>query len=222
MFTVYKITNTETGKSYIGYTSLTPQERWIQHVYESGYKSKTKFKKSIRKHGVECWTHEILKTTETKEEAVCVEIEMIKFFDTYRTGYNSTLGGEGNSGARSAETCLKISAAKAGTMVGEKNPNFGNHKPLTEEHRRKVGISKLGNNHNLGKKQTEDHVKNMTNAISEDWTITNPNNAVSLIRNLNDFCRLNFKNWHSAAVTMGKKGKYKGWTALRGHLNVAV
>src|ERR1039457_240671 len=99
-FLVYKITHdTIDGKSYIGYTSKSVEERWKDHL-ECVYKSDNRhFYNAIRKYGSKCWIIEILVDgISTIEDAHYIEINMIEKYETYTKGYNSTKGGEGCTG----------------------------------------------------------------------------------------------------------------------------
>ncbi len=96
---LYKITNTITNKSYIGWTGKTVESRWKTHKTDAlKNKENRKFYNSIRKYGIECWTVETLCEVDTIAEAKSKEIEFIAFFDSYNCGYNSTKGGAGNNG----------------------------------------------------------------------------------------------------------------------------
>lgn len=88
---IYKITNKVTGKSYIGQTRYTVEFRWRQHQHK---KDNTYFHNSIRKHGIENFIVETLENCEYKD-LNSREIFYIAKYDTFRNGYNMTLGGDG-------------------------------------------------------------------------------------------------------------------------------
>ena len=114
--------NTVTGKSYIGLTSFTMEERWKQHV-QSAMQKKTptrKFWNAIRKYGIDCWQHIVLSTCVELSEARILEKQFIQKFDSYHLGYNSTLGGEGLDGYKhSVETRQKIGEIGKGKVRSE-------------------------------------------------------------------------------------------------------
>lgn len=98
---IYMATSLTTGKSYIGQTVKTLNQRKSEHkhraLYEEDYKNA--FHNAIRKYGFddfqwiileesENWTHEIL---DEKEK------EYIQFYDTLNNGYNILQGGQGDS-----------------------------------------------------------------------------------------------------------------------------
>lgn len=83
------------NKSYIGITSQEPSKRWRNGV---GYDKETKFGKAIKKYGWDNFSHEIIEDNiSTFEEACEREKYWILIYDTFKSGYNSTLGGDGIS-----------------------------------------------------------------------------------------------------------------------------
>lgn len=95
MYTLYKLTNQITGKSYIGITKYTVERRWKGHIH-AAFTKKTNYKISnaIRKYGKDVWTKEILLEDVSKDEIEELEILAIDMFDTVRTGYNTSFGGK--------------------------------------------------------------------------------------------------------------------------------
>ena len=94
---IYKRTS-PSGKSYIGKTFLQEQERWKQHVSEANRGEKlTKLNKAIKKYGGENFSVEILESCLEEPELSEREKYYISYYDTYKNGYNSTLGGEGSA-----------------------------------------------------------------------------------------------------------------------------
>lgn len=96
MAAIYIIENKENGKKYVGKTTLSdPYQRWRQHKYntKSDYNPMV-ITDAMCKHGIDNFTFYVI---ETCNEDVINERETywIEKFDTYRNGYNSTLGGEG-------------------------------------------------------------------------------------------------------------------------------
>lgn len=94
-YCVYKHTNIENGKVYIGCTKMKLYDRWKNG---KGYTSKT-FAAAIKKHGWDKFTHELLFTDLTKENAFQKEVEMIAFYKSNNPdfGYNGSIGGEKSS-----------------------------------------------------------------------------------------------------------------------------
>ena len=94
--TLYVITNKINGKQYIGKTYSTIEERFKQHILDSK-KEKNKDRdlyKAFNFFGVENFA--ILELGKFDENILEEkEIEYIAKYDTYKNGYNQTLGGDG-------------------------------------------------------------------------------------------------------------------------------
>ena len=86
-YTVYKHTS-PSGKIYIGITKFDPKYRWLNNG--RGYKTQTVFFNAIIKYGWINFTHEILYTNLSEEEALNKEEELILQYKSYdrRYGYN--------------------------------------------------------------------------------------------------------------------------------------
>lgn len=118
-FCVYLLTNTVTGKKYVGKTNKF-NLRWYQHKKEAGYaKDNILLHKSIRKHGSEVFTHELIEWCETEESSLEREMFWIAKLKTkVPNGYNLTDGGEGQTGLKhSEETKRKMSIASTGRKL---------------------------------------------------------------------------------------------------------
>lgn len=97
IYKVYLLTNTNTGKQYVGQTERDIYDRWKTHVSAAMCGSPLQLHQSIRKHGVECWTHVQLWSCDSYEECLVQEKMSIVKFDTYRNGYNANGGGTGGN-----------------------------------------------------------------------------------------------------------------------------
>jgi group I intron endonuclease len=170
-YSVYKHTSPH-GKVYIGITSMLPRRRW---QYGWGYQQNTHFFSAIKKYGWENFSHEILFSSLTKEEAEAKEIELIAKFDSTnpQKGYNLDLGGS-SPGRMSEVTRKKISES----TKGENSANYGKHHseeakrkmsiaakkrpPMSDETRRKIGDAARGEKHwSYGKSFGEEHRKRL-------------------------------------------------------------
>ena len=121
-WTVYKHTNKINGKSYIGITSRKPEDRWGTNGYKyQSQKSKYLcFSKAIQKYGWDNFTHEILFTGLTEEDACKKEKELISFYNSKAPfGYNLTDGGEGTSGYEVSE---KFKQRRSELVANGNNP----------------------------------------------------------------------------------------------------
>lgn len=95
---IYKITNKINGKLYIGATTLSLEERFKHHFYDSRRKrcAKRALYKAINKYGIENFIIEVLEEVE-EDIRFEKEIEWIEKLETFKEGYNETYGGCGKS-----------------------------------------------------------------------------------------------------------------------------
>lgn len=123
-YCVYKHTNRENGKVYIGITSQEPRDRWDSGW---GYQRNKHFWDAIQKYGWDGFDHEVLFWGLSPEEAFDKERKLIVEYCSrdYRKGYNVSPGGE-------TGPCLS----------GENHPMYGKHH--TTESRKKISDSKRG------------------------------------------------------------------------------
>ena len=93
---IYIIKNTKNEKVYIGQTIKTAEKRFKDHIEASKNKmNDTKLYRAIRKYGAKnfyCEPIEKVPFEKLNER----EKYWIKYYDSYNSGYNMTLGGEGN------------------------------------------------------------------------------------------------------------------------------
>lgn len=96
---IYKITNDLTNEIYIGQTKLTLRERLLRHIsdarasFECRRREFCYFHRKIMFYGPEHFHIELIETV-PQEEVNEREQYWIEFYDTYKNGYNSTLGGQ--------------------------------------------------------------------------------------------------------------------------------
>jgi hypothetical protein len=111
---IYVITNTATGKIYIGQHKGNNLKKYLQtklsdaHGHRGGH---SHLYASMRKHPKDAWSIEPLMEADTKEELDRLEILLIALYDTRNpeVGYNICKGGEGFTGEFTPEHRKKIS-----------------------------------------------------------------------------------------------------------------
>ena len=169
---IYKVTNSVNKKIYIGQTVQTLHERQIKHESSSrDNKTVIHFHRALKKHLFSSFKWEILERCDNKIELDDMEYHYIMRFDSYKNGYNQTLGGEGSCGRICTDsTKEKISKGKIGI-------------PLSKEH--KAVLSKI----RRGVKKSPEHIRKVAYAKSKYWEIIHPNGVKEIIRNLSEFCR---------------------------------
>ncbi len=99
-FTVYLVINRVNGKKYVGITIQSLDARLNAHFSKAKVTGDNrKFYNAIRKYGEENFYIEFLDSADSYTELKEKEKHYIKELDTYNSGYNSTLGGDGTLGA---------------------------------------------------------------------------------------------------------------------------
>jgi group I intron endonuclease len=146
---IYKITNNENNSLYIGCTINTLKHRFEEHCYRCLKTNiNTKLCNSIRKYGVEKFTIELIDEC-SLEKIYEREVELIKEYNSFENGLNSTLGGEGCLGYKhSPEIRVKISeAVKNGKSHKGKTYDeiYGNRAQEEREKRKMAGWGRVLN-----------------------------------------------------------------------------
>lgn len=108
---IYGICHKATNRWYIGQTVLGFEHRWKEHQ-DCAKKSNLHLYAAMRKYGLEAFTHEILEDSIPEDKLDEREQYYIQKYDSYNSGFNNTLGGQGIHGYRhTAEGKRKISKA---------------------------------------------------------------------------------------------------------------
>lgn len=145
---IYKITNNETGKFYIGQTWFEVEYRFMQHINDKKI-SCPKLFYSMNFHGRDKFSVECLVATRCQGCVDYLEDYFINFFDTLKNGYNSKTGGR--AGKHSEESKRKISIGNKGKRLGI---------PMSEAARKKLSLSRRGRPSPMrGKKLSEETKK---------------------------------------------------------------
>lgn len=91
---IYQITNQINGKIYIGKTEFSIEKRFKEHCDDAYREAKEKrpLYAAMRKYGIENFQIELLEETDNPEER---EIYWIEQKQSFKNGYNATMGGDG-------------------------------------------------------------------------------------------------------------------------------
>jgi len=161
IYTIYKCVNTVNGKVYVGFDSQWPN-RQKKHKSKAKHNSTFHFHKAIKKHGWENFEWSILYQSKDRQHTLKVmEPYFIKEYDSFKWGYNSTLGGEGVFGLhriQSDDEKKKRSDMMKGNQIAKnkgkplseerklllRKPRINCVLPLTEEHKQNISKSKIG------------------------------------------------------------------------------
>ena len=124
---IYKITNLENGKIYIGQTIRPIEQRFKRHLNDAlNHVKDTHFCRAICKYGKDAFKIEEIDVAESQEELSKKEQYWIQFYDSVNKGYNETdalCKCGGNTYQSKTEEELKIIGEKiAATKRGSLNP----------------------------------------------------------------------------------------------------
>lgn len=115
MYTIYQALNTVNKKSYIGFTTETPSERWTKHKSSARRGSRTHFHCSIRKNGPETFSLTVIEEGMDDDYGLCVREPY--WISVLKPEYNRTAGGEGTLGNKPSK---EQSQAQSVFMTGNK------------------------------------------------------------------------------------------------------
>lgn len=163
---IYKITNTETNRIYIGCTINSLKHRFEEHCYRCLKTNiNTKLCNNVRKYGVEKFTIELIEEC-SLDVIYNREVEVIKEHNSFEEGLNSTVGGEGCLGYKhSPEIRLKISnAVKDGkSHKGKTYEEIYGEKALEEKEKRKnKGLNYWDT---ISEEEKKQRLSNLKNAV---------------------------------------------------------
>lgn len=182
-YIVYLLTNLKTEKHYVGITKNSVNRRWIQHKCAAKRGDTWKLHNAIRKYSPHCWSQQEIYVCYTVEDALVAERELVSSYDSYRSGYNSTGGGEGYRpyfGRHHSEaTKQKLRAIHKGKSyhpgkAGKDNPRYGRPGTMTGRTHTEAAHKKMSDNHHRNRAITFRGVnyRSMSSAArSLGWTL---------------------------------------------------
>lgn len=99
MFSIYRIVHFATGLCYVG-KSNNPYRRRIDHYSHLKHNThkNTHLQRAWNKYGRDAFYFEVLEKNILKTDIDERERFWIRYFDSYKTGFNKTVGGDGTGG----------------------------------------------------------------------------------------------------------------------------
>lgn len=124
---IYKITNIQNNKCYIGQSIRPVEQRFNRHLKDAiNNKLDTHFSRAIRKYGPDNFIIEEIDTAENQDELNQKEQYWIRYYDSVKNGYNETDAIEKCGGntyqSKTEEEMLIIKEKIRNTKLGSKNP----------------------------------------------------------------------------------------------------
>ena len=166
-----------TGKKYIGQTDNEKRRKYEHSSYYNKKYRDNKFYRAVKKYGWENFIYGIIENANI-ETLDAQEIYFINFYNTYKNGYNSSIGGKTTRGYKhTEETKRKISESRKEKNYKQKH---------TEETKQLLREMKLGLKHSEESKQKMRKYK-----IKYLYEIKSPEGKIYIIDSLNHFCKLN-------------------------------
>lgn len=171
------------GKSYIGITTETMDQRIKRHVNSAKNGASLLLSRAIRKYG-EIFERKILVIANDWEYLCELEKRAIIAFNTFNpNGYNLTNGGEGGFGLiHTEESKLKMSKSGKGKIISEEaKEKMAAAKlgiKLSENHKLKIGAALKGKKNSLGVKPSQETKDKQSKIIRElKWFNNGENNV---------------------------------------------
>ena len=197
---IYKITNSLTGKAYIGQTVRSFEERLSEHKR----KANSTIGKAINKYGEDNFTYEIIDKASSVEELNELEFKYIREFNTLApNGYNLVEGGGNTFGYSHTEDAkLKMSKSRKGRFNGESNSFYG--KTHSEEQKAKWSHERSG------RTLSESWRNNIAKANQVKVKIVELNKEFDSIKDCAEFLNLAPTNITRACKSNGKR-KVRGY-----------
>jgi len=219
---IYCWTNTQTNKKYIGKTIESLDKRTHRHLTET-IKKDFKFSKALKKYPETNWNIEILEKCEV-ENLSERECYWIKYYDSFKSGYNSTLGGEGTPGRINSEfTKSKMSNSHTGKILSDSHKQNISNSLKGNTYRKGIPhsteIKSKISNSLKGKKHSEESIQkrsdSLSKKLSKERQFVSPSGEIITVINLNGFCKEhNLLTSKMRDVFNKKRNHHKGWTSV--------
>ena len=124
---IYKITNIQNNKNYIGQTIRPVEQRFHRHINDAlNNILDTHFARAIRKYGKENFIIEVIDSAETQGELNKKEQYWIQYYNSVEEGYNETDAiskcGGNTYQSKTQEEMNIIKDKIRQTKIGNKNP----------------------------------------------------------------------------------------------------
>ena len=132
-YTVYRLENIVTKKNYIGMTSLNPNRRWSR-----GYRGKMKEALGAFPLAL-CWQKHIEFPTPNKEQALELEAELMKWYDSVENGYNISPFGSSHICNEELKNKIRENTPSKPVLQFSKNGEFIAEYASIREAERKTG-----------------------------------------------------------------------------------
>lgn len=114
---IYLITHIETGRYYVGQTTLAPYKRWNGHVCDGGKRAKCTIDRAIGKYGKAAFAFEVVASALDKKQLDHLEAVWIIALRSRERGIGFNVRHGGIEGGHSEESKSKLRAARARQVI---------------------------------------------------------------------------------------------------------
>lgn len=214
IYSIYKATNTLNSKIYIGFTSdfnKRVKKHKAKYKNEKDLCYNTKFYRALRKYGFRFFTWEIIYQSKDYEYTINkMENFFIEEYNSFTSGYNMTLGGEGCYGKNTKEfifiapdkKIIKTSHLKK--FCADNNLNYqcmlDVHNKRQKSHRGYKNITCV----------------NYVCLLEKRFDLLSPDGDHIIVNNLKQFCKENgLCDSHMYSLFTGSRKSHKGWTVYK-------
>jgi group I intron endonuclease len=144
---IYTITNKVSGKVYVG-QAVDYNKRWWKHRSElrGNYHKNQHLQRSYNKHGEEAFEYAVVATVPI-EELDSAETAYIAQYDSFKNGYNGTLGGDGIRGFNHTEEAIRIMQVKSRARWEDAEFVAKQKQGYSDEVRENMSSKKVGEKH---------------------------------------------------------------------------
>jgi group I intron endonuclease len=169
---IYTITNKVSGKVYVG-QAVDYEDRWGRHKRElrGNYHNNQHLQNSYNKHGAEAFEYKVIDAVpiETLDEA---EIAYIAQYDSFKNGYNGTLGGDGIRGFTHTEEAIHTMQVKSRARWCDDSYIKKQKEGYSEEVRTIMSDKKVGEKHPRAKLTNAVRIAIYKDTVNTDsyWT----------------------------------------------------
>lgn len=192
---IYKVTNKINGREYVGQTIQKLEARKWRHLNDTMNGSDCYFHRALKKYGINNFNWNVVENIKSNSNKFVNilnyrEQHFIKYFDTFKNGYNLTTGGL--NCLCSEETKLKQKIASTGRKHSEESKikmskNNGKYwlgKCFSDEHKKAIskGCKNVIKTKEWNEKNSKAHCKIL-------WFVQTP------IKNESNFWCFNLKNF---------------------------
>jgi group I intron endonuclease len=142
IYSIYKCVNKTNGKVYIGFDSNWPNRK---RIHKCNYlKINYKFYNALKKYGWDNFEWDVIYQSRDRDYTLNImERHFIEYYDSFKNGYNSTLGGQGVFGVSRKQSEEEKNKRKI-IMKGNSYGSLSKGRILTEEQKQKLSLLKKG------------------------------------------------------------------------------